>query len=84
MGLVSRVTFIYIVHVGHSTLMDHGWRPESHGAQGPAVDVCRIDGGHSWISVNTRQGPPSMFIALMVDAFGSPLVFSRGPVVDIS
>jgi hypothetical protein len=57
MGPVSRVTFIYVVHVGQSTLMDHGWRPESHGAQGPAVDVCRIDGGHSRISVSTHQGP---------------------------
>jgi hypothetical protein len=28
MGPVSGVTFIYGFHVGHSTLADHGWRPD--------------------------------------------------------
>jgi hypothetical protein len=31
MGHVSGVTFIYVVHVGHNTLVDHGWRPEPPG-----------------------------------------------------
>jgi hypothetical protein len=35
MGPVSRVTFIYVVHVGHNTLADHGWRPDPQGARGP-------------------------------------------------
>jgi hypothetical protein len=25
---VSEVTFIYVVHVGHSTLVNHGWRSD--------------------------------------------------------
>jgi hypothetical protein len=113
MGPVSRVTFIYTVHVGHSTVVDHGWRSDpprgtggqpsmflsvdggpslmynSDTSQGPrrrcflalmvgapgsssapprglAVDVCCVDGGHSWISSsNTSQGgPPSMFLSV--------------------
>jgi hypothetical protein len=31
MGYVSGVTFIYAAHVGHSTLADHGWRPDPPG-----------------------------------------------------
>jgi hypothetical protein len=39
MGPVSGVTFIYVVHVGHSTLVDHGWRPNPQGAWRPTVDI---------------------------------------------
>jgi hypothetical protein len=34
MGPVSGVTFIYAVHVGHSTLVDYGWRPDPLGGPG--------------------------------------------------
>jgi hypothetical protein len=31
---MSGVTFIYADHVGHSTLVDHGWRPDPPGGPG--------------------------------------------------
>jgi hypothetical protein len=61
MGSVSEVIFIYVVHVGHSTPADHGWRPDPQGARGPVVDVCRIDGGRSWISVSTPRGAADVY-----------------------
>jgi hypothetical protein len=56
MGPVSGVTFIYVIHVGHSTLADHGWRPDPPGSLGFDIDVCRVDGGRSRISISTHQG----------------------------
>jgi hypothetical protein len=57
---VSRVTFIYVAHVGHNTLADHGWRPDPLGALGPTIDIFRIDAGRSRISIITQMGtgPP--------------------------
>jgi hypothetical protein len=78
---MSGVTFIYVIHVGHSTLADHGWRPDPQGGRHRRLPV---DGGRSRISVSTRQGLPLMFITLMTDALGSPLASSWGPVVDVS
>jgi hypothetical protein len=34
MGPVSGVTFIYAIHAGHSTLVDHGWRSDPSGGPG--------------------------------------------------
>jgi hypothetical protein len=31
---MSGVTFIYVDHVGHNTLVDHGWRPDPPGGPG--------------------------------------------------
>jgi hypothetical protein len=31
---MSGITFIYAVHEGHSTLADHGWRPDPPGGSG--------------------------------------------------
>jgi hypothetical protein len=50
---VSRVTFIYAAHIGHSTLANHGWRPDPQGAWGATVDVCHVEGGRSRISLST-------------------------------
>jgi hypothetical protein len=50
----------------------------------PTVDICRIDGGRSWISVSTLlEGLLSMFVALMVGALGSPSAPPKGPAVDV-
>jgi hypothetical protein len=69
---VSRVTFIYAAHIGHSTLANHGWRPDPQGAWGATVDVCHVEGGRSRISLSTPLGGSlSMFVALMVGAPGS-------------
>jgi hypothetical protein len=56
-----------------------------HVARGPTVDVCRDDGGHSWISVSTlgARGPSSTFVVMMVGALGSPSAPPRGAAVDV-
>jgi hypothetical protein len=53
---VSGVTFIYVVHVDHNTLADHGLGLDPTGVPGPDIDVCRIDCGCSRIFVSTSQG----------------------------
>jgi hypothetical protein len=41
-------------------------------SQGSAVDIFYVDGGHSWITISTSQGPRRRrFLALMVGATGS-------------
>jgi hypothetical protein len=81
---MNRVTFIYAVHVGHSTLADHGWRPDH--PRGPDIDVCRVDGACSRISFSTSlEAHRRCFLAFMVDAPTSPaLTPPRGPAVNVS
>jgi hypothetical protein len=80
-----RVTFIYTAHVGQSTLADHGWRPDPPRGPGAAVDVYRVNGGRSRISVSTHLGGLlQMFVALMVGASGSASAPLRGPAIDVS
>jgi hypothetical protein len=84
---MSEVIFIYVIHVGHNTLADHGWRLDPQGSGGPPSTFFSVDGGHSQIySSDTSQGARRRrFLALMVGAPGSPAPASpRGPVVDIS
>jgi hypothetical protein len=45
---MSKVTFIYATHAGYNTLSDLGWRPDSQGARGSAIDVFELSGGRSW------------------------------------
>jgi hypothetical protein len=56
---VSEVIFIYDVHVGHSTLAEHGWRPDPpRGSEGSPSTFLSIDGACSWISSSdTSRGP---------------------------
>jgi hypothetical protein len=53
--------------------------------RGPTVDVFYVDGGHSRISVSSRQEAYHQhFFALMVGALGSPAPAPlRGVVVDV-
>jgi hypothetical protein len=54
---VSGVSFIYAVHLGHSTLADHGWRPNPYGVGELPSTFLSIDGGCSRIySSDTSQG----------------------------
>jgi hypothetical protein len=53
-------------------------------SQGPTVDMFYVDDGHSWISVNTRQGAHHQcFLALMMDTPGSPSTLAKRPTIDI-
>jgi hypothetical protein len=82
---MSGVTFIYVVHVGHSTLADHGWRPNAPG--GPTLMFLSVDGGCSWVSSSgiSYGSHRRHFLTLMVGALGSLAQAShRGPAIDIS
>jgi hypothetical protein len=81
---MSGVTFIYVVHIDHNTLTDHGWRPDLLGGSGPVVDVCHFDGGRSRISVSILLGAcHRCFLALMMGALRSPSASPRGSTVDV-
>jgi hypothetical protein len=63
------------------------WIYSSGTSQGAAVDVCYFDGGRSQNSVSIPrgpEGPPSMFVMLMVDAPRSPSALAWGPAVGVS
>jgi hypothetical protein len=65
---MSGVTFIYVVHIGHNTLSDHGWRPDLLGGSGAVVDVCHFDGGRFRISVSILLGAcHRCFLAVLPD-----------------
>jgi hypothetical protein len=85
MGLVSGVTFIYAIHVDHSTLVDHEWRPDPQG--GPRARRRRflalMVGALGFTAPAPPRDPPSTFVTLMVDTLGSPSAAPRGPAIDI-
>jgi hypothetical protein len=77
-GTVSRITFLSIIpmQVYNTTFRPHMGTGPPMRAWGPAVDICNIDGGRSWIQrQHLLEGPPSRFFTLMVGTPGSSLAY---------
>jgi hypothetical protein len=84
---VSRITFClsYLCRSQHTFWIPEGDRIPPWGPGDSSSTFLSIDGGRSWISSSdTSQGVRHRhFLALMVDALGSPALPPRGSAVDV-